>query len=122
MDDEVIILMSLRMELRKGLGGQIVVETATDLAGAMEAAEGLKKEGVKLSCLITDWMLPDVPGDELALKVRSVWPALPVILMTGHADSARAERTLSSGGPFSVLRKPWQAPALIECVKAFLEL
>jgi len=49
---------------------------------------------------------------EFAAIVRRTWPALPVLLMTGYADSG----LLRAGAEHDVLHKPFGAAQLEEMV------
>jgi DNA-binding NtrC family response regulator len=44
-----------------------------------------------LDLLITDYMMPSMTGEELIGHVRELWPALKVLILTGHAALLEAE-------------------------------
>ena len=80
---------------------------------AIEAASGaealaIDDEALKgLAGLMIDLGLPDLPGEEVARRLRLRRPGLPVILTTG-ADAAPARASLAGGGLVLVLEKPYQ--------------
>ena len=44
-----------------------------------------------LDLLITDYLMPSMTGDELIGRLREQWPALSVLILTGHAALLEAE-------------------------------
>lgn len=47
--------------------------------------------------IILDYMLPGISGLETLKKIKSVKPAVPVIVLTGHYDAASASEFLKEG-------------------------
>ena len=74
-DDEVTVLESVRMTLEHyGYS----VETAPS------GAEALAKLVVgDFALVVTDLRMPNMAGDELAIQIKSRWPRLPILLLTG---------------------------------------
>ena len=70
--------------------------------GALKAFEANPD---RFDALLSDEMLPGIPGSELARRLRGLRPALPVILMSGKVDKALMERVARSGIG-AVLHKP----------------
>jgi CheY-like chemotaxis protein len=44
-----------------------------------------------LDLLITDYLMPSMTGEELIGHIREQWPALKVLILTGHAALLQAE-------------------------------
>jgi DNA-binding NtrC family response regulator len=44
-----------------------------------------------LDLLVTDYLMPSMTGDELIGRLREQWPALNVLIITGHAALLEAE-------------------------------
>lgn len=59
--------------------------------------------------LLTDYLMPDMTGLNLAIRARERYPALPVLVATGYADMSAIEETLGKG---AILRKPFQLAEL----------
>ena len=59
--------------------------TLSEAAGGKEALEYIAT-GKPLDLLITDLRMPEMEGDELARRVRTLEPELPVLYLTSHAD------------------------------------
>lgn len=68
--------------------------------------------------LITDYNMPDMNGLELAQYVKSVKPAIPVIICSGLIDCYMDKlRTLNCGQPVVFLGKPLGLKKLTETIK-----
>ncbi|HEY2710350.1 MAG TPA: response regulator [Caulobacteraceae bacterium] len=67
---------------------------------------------------VIDYAMPGMDGAETAERLRQRLPRLPIILASGHADTAAVERAL--GGSATVLRKPFDINALSDAVTRLL--
>ncbi len=65
-----------------------------------------------------DYAMPGMDGAETAEQLRLLLPKLPIILASGHADTAAVERVL--GGSATVLRKPFDINTLSDAVMRIL--
>lgn len=71
--------------------------------------------GERSDCVVTDIQMPGLSGIDLKLRLVASGVATPVIMVTARADPALHERALASGAA-CLLRKPFTAEALIECL------
>ncbi|WP_426199445.1 response regulator [Pseudomonas sp. DC3200b2] len=61
-------------------------------------------EGLSVNLLITDIRMPgSIDGAELTHRVHVEWPALPIIVMSGH----ETPETARLSGDIAFLPKPW---------------
>jgi len=67
------------------------------------------------SLVIMDYSMPGVSGIEGLKQLRELHPALPVIILTGHADIEIAREALRLGA-MEYMIKPFEAADLIEMV------
>ncbi|MBI2840561.1 MAG: MEDS domain-containing protein [Acidobacteria bacterium] len=74
---------------------------------------------VPFDVLLTDLLLPDVFGADLAKHLRSRWPDLRVILMSGYTVDARVRVDVESGR-VRYLQKPFDIATLAAEVSAAL--
>ena len=82
--------------------------------GSCEAATALPG-APPFDLLLTDIVLPDGRGDRLAAQLRSRWPRLAVVLMSGYpGDELGAGAEL----PFDFLPKPFDARSLSRALAA----
>jgi two-component system, cell cycle sensor histidine kinase and response regulator CckA len=96
----------------------------------LEAAHGaeawaiLDEERPPVDLVLTDVCMPQMGGPALAARVAAARPVLPVLFMTGSADSL-AELAAAAGRPVAalcraVLRKPFTPDELLRAVRAAL--
>ncbi len=69
--------------------------------------------GVRL--VISDVMMPEISGLELASQVTDRWPELPVLLMSGYSDAEVYANTDLARRP-ALIEKPFTSTALLSAV------
>ena len=79
-DDEAFIL-DIHKELLEKLGYN--VETR---ASSIDALQAVSARPDKYDLIITDLMMPHMPGDVFVSEVKRLKPECPVILCTGYSD------------------------------------
>jgi signal transduction histidine kinase len=119
---ETIVLVEdedgLRALIREVLedAGYRVVEAPDPERGL--AAVRAQPQGIDL--LMTDVILPQMRGNELADRVREISPRARVLFMSGYTDEAIGQHAvLAPGSPF--LQKPFTLAALLAKVRGVLE-
>src|SRR6185436_13139565 len=89
--------------------------TASDGPEALEVAAKLEQFDV----LVTDVMMPQMTGDELARRIRVLAPAVKVLYLTGFSDRLFKEKvTLWADEAF--LDKPCSVKGLLQAVALLL--
>ena len=89
----------------------------TMAAGGMEAIDVASK--VEPEILVTDVMMPQMSGDELARRLRHHQPSLKVLYLTGFADNLFKEKvTLWEDEAY--LDKPCSIKSLLQAVSLLL--
>lgn len=119
-DDEPLILEALRRELRSRFDHRFSYETAPDGQAALELLDELAAEGESVVLVLSDWLMPGLPGDEFLHQVRLRWPGIPAILVTGQADPQAITRVLRGELASHVLPKPWDAQELLGIVETLV--
>jgi CheY-like chemotaxis protein len=114
-DDEAIIVISIKQELKARYADRFVYETALSAEDALEVIGQLKSEGIDLALVISDWLMPGMKGDELLRRVKAGGGAR-TILVTGQADRATVESLRRDGAVDEVVRKPWNFSEFMEMV------
>jgi len=120
-DDEKIVLMSLRDQLRNYFGDRYIYEFAESADEALEVIEELNQDEVKILIIVSDWLMPNMKGDEFLIKVHQQFPDIVTVLLTGQADEDAIERTRQYANLHRYIPKPWDEETLIEVLRAGLE-
>lgn len=103
-----------------------VAEVLTDagyrctLAETIEQALDQLREEAGIQLLLTDVGLPGISGRELADMARAYRPGLPVLFMTGYAETA-LDRQAFLGSGMDMLIKPFQISELLAKVRRALD-
>jgi two-component system cell cycle sensor histidine kinase/response regulator CckA len=107
-DDEESVRNFVERVLREG---GYATTTASDGPEALEIAAKLEP----LDVLVTDLMMPQMTGDELARRLRLTQPSVKVLYLTGFSDRLFKEKaTLWQDEAF--LDKPCSVKGLLQAV------
>jgi len=107
-DDDESLCASL-VGLLRSYGYEARDFTSAEAFLAWEGASGC-------DCVITDVHMPGMSGLELTQVLADRNSQVPVIMITGRTDPMVEMRALASGA-VCLLKKPFQADALMECVR-----
>lgn len=111
-DDEALLETTHR--LIKNCGCEVLAFTS-----ATEAIKCFESAPEKISLLVTDVIMPEMNGVELANLLRSKNPKLEIILISGFTDNALADMSISSGD-YKFLNKPFPIRELRELITSTL--
>jgi response regulator RpfG family c-di-GMP phosphodiesterase len=117
-DDEAIILLSMKKELQNRFGARLAFETALNAAEADELIAELEGRGVTVALVVCDWYMPDMNGDEYLISLHHRRPGIKAIIVTGQADAESIERATRDAGLLACLSKPWSRDELYAVVEA----
>lgn len=120
-DDDAIILLAMKQELMRSFGADFIMETALCAAEAYTVIDELVEDGVLLILIISDWLMPDVKGDELLASVKSRHPDVRCIIVSGQADPEAIARARERVHLDAFIRKPWSRNELLSAVGACLD-
>lgn len=70
--------------------------------------------------VITDLFMPEVDGLETIMELRTRWPALPIIAMTGRVEAWSTRASALQLGALEVVPKPFQIPDILAAVQRAL--
>jgi CheY-like chemotaxis protein len=119
-DDERIVLHSLRTQLSAAFGSDYIYEGAENADEALELIEELQEEEISIILIISDWLMPGIKGDELLIRVHEKFPKVIKILLTGQADEVAINRAKKEANLHCCLFKPWSEAELLATIKSGL--
>jgi two-component system, cell cycle sensor histidine kinase and response regulator CckA len=112
-DEEIVRNLTRRLLI--DLGYEVLI--ASD---PLEAVEICKNQNYKIQLMLTDVVMPNMSGDELAVHVKEMIPDIKVIFMSGYADSAFVQHeVLESQADF--LQKPFNKDVLGAKIREVLD-
>jgi len=112
-DEEVV--KDVIVETLEGLGYNI--NNASDGLKALEACNEMEKP---IDLLITDVVMPNMNGVELAKHVRQMWPDVKVLFMSAYTENDIAHRGVTDPKT-SYLQKPLHLNAFASKVREMLD-
>jgi len=107
-DDEPMLLESLRQELRETFGQDYRVELADGGMAALEVVDELEAEGVEIGLVICDYIMPDLRGDELLRLMHQRLPTTPKVMLTGQATIEAVANAIKYARLYRYIAKPWE--------------
>lgn len=119
-DDEEVILESLKEQLKRRFGNQYLYEVAESAGEAWEIIEELHADDVKVLVIVSDWLMPDMKGDEFLIEVHQRFPQIVTVMLTGQADEDAIVRAKEQGNLYCCLRKPWSEEELAQVINSTL--
>jgi len=120
-DDEVVILESLKEQLKRCFGDRYFYEVAESVTEAWEVIEELQAEGIEIIVIVSDWLMPGIKGDEFLIQVHQRFPNLITIMLTGQADEAAIEQSRQKANLHACLHKPWTEAELSRIITSAME-
>lgn len=108
-DDERLVLVSLRDQLTPYFGQDYDIELAESGEEALEIFEELQAEGIEIPLAIADQMMPSMNGDELLIALHQKYPKTLKILLTGQANTEAIVNAVNRANLYRYIGKPWDA-------------
>lgn len=122
-DDERVILESLKVELKEIFGSDYSIEIAESGSEAFELFETLMQENREIPIVISDYIMPKMKGDLLLSRIHTLSPTTKTILLTGQATTEGVTSAVNSANLYRYIAKPWEledlALTLKEAIKSF---
>lgn len=116
-DDEDMVLRSLKRELGDALGGEYLIETADGGEDALEAFAELVSRQYEVPVVISDHIMRDMKGDELLHRIHVTAPNTLKIMLTGQADMIAVTNAVNRANLYRYIAKPWEKTDLILTVR-----
>jgi CheY-like chemotaxis protein len=89
--------------------------TSYDVTVTLNGPEALARASQLSGCdlLITDYLMPSIPGDEVARRLRLMHPAAKTLLLTGYSENVTVDRSAVD----AQMTKPFAPDVLRDTVK-----
>jgi len=119
-DDEIIILNSLKKQLKKAFGDTYSFEMAESADEALEIIEELNEDEIVLLLIVSDWLMPGMKGDEFLIHVHQKFPNIIKIMLTGQASTEAIKRAKEQANLYCCMYKPLNTKDLIQTIQSGL--
>lgn len=108
-DDDPYVLQMLEIQLREVFKNEtMLLELITDPCTTIQQIDFLKGNGYEIAFLITDYRMPQMSGYELIYAVKTKYPELECILLSGQADKFEVRELLHAEVITAFINKPWK--------------
>ncbi len=124
-DDEPLVLASLKVELVRALGGSCIIETAEQASEAIAVFDELLENKQEIALVLADHIMPGIRGDELLRRLHERSPQTLTIMISGQADLETVARSIREARLYRYIPKPWRSEELsltvIEAIQSYLQ-
>ena len=117
-DDERIILDSIRIQLEKNFNAKYLLEFAESADEAIEIVDSLTSGGVNILLVISDYLMPGMKGDEFATILKQKYPDVNIVMLTGQITTEASTTLIDKNIILKLISKPWQENDLINVVNS----
>ena len=115
-DDEDVILNSLRSELAKNFS-EYTIELAQSAKEALEVMRELNSDGHEVLVIVSDYIMPEMNGDELLIEIHKEYPDVIKIMLTGQAHVDGIANAINNADLYRYLSKPWEKDDFVMTIK-----
>ncbi len=124
-DDERFVLNSLKTELKEEFGNKHTITIAETPEEALEIFMELVNEKVEVPLIISDYIMPNIKGDELLKRFHELSPRSLKIMLTGQATTEGVTNAVNWARLYRYIAKPWESKDLNltvkEAIKSFYQ-
>jgi serine phosphatase RsbU (regulator of sigma subunit) len=106
-DDEGVVLNSLKEQLKRIFGRDYTIEVAGDGKEALELVMSWVNSGVVFPLIISDHIMPEIKGTDLLIEIHQYFPKTMKILLTGQATADAVGEALNKANLYRYIAKPW---------------
>ncbi len=118
-DDEAVVLQTLKFTLKSAFGEKFIYETATNSTEAIEIIEDLQRLEIDIILIISDWVMPssEKSGSEFIDTVSERWPETKCIIVSGLIDQKSIDGLKNKANVIDHFLKPWSGMELISVIR-----
>jgi two-component system, sensor histidine kinase and response regulator len=121
-DDEKIILDSLKKELKPVFGSDYVIETCESGMDAIDLINELLESNYDIPLIIADYIMPGMKGDEVLMNVYKTLPNIKTIMLTGQATMDGVTSAVNKANLYRYISKPWQTEDLVMTIREAIKM
>jgi len=111
-DDEPEVLAALE-EMLASLGYE-----PAGYRNGREALDAARAEPRRFEAVVSDEVMPELTGTQLAIELRKLNPTLPILIASGYGGAGFETRALSAGVN-RVIKKPYRMSEIAEILDSF---
>jgi len=111
-DDEFIILESLKIQLSRILASNFELQMASSGEEALSLIDELHQEGEDLALVISDFNIDSYKGTDILRHAITQYPSVKKIILTGQADTKSINDFDLQHGIDAILDKPWDLSSI----------
>lgn len=115
-DDDILVLNSLRIQLERHFGESHLLEFAQNVDEAIMVIDEISSTGVELIVIISDWIMPSKNGDVLAQHVKAINSRIQVVVLSGQLQEDKAQALVDNKTIDKVMLKPWSEEDLVQVI------
>lgn len=116
-DDEKIVLESIKEQIRRHFADEFSVETVDSGEEALELLAELGEDHIEVPIVVSDHIMPGMKGSELLAKIHEDYPTVLKILLTGQADGNAVGHAVNAAALYRYIAKPWSEEDLIQTLR-----
>ena len=124
-DDDLPVLESLQIELKRLLRDECIIETAEASEDALELVTELQEEGYEVALVLSDYIMPNIKGDKLLQRIHNLSPRTLKIMLSAQANLKAVGNAIKYARLCRYIAKPWQAEDLkitvVEALHSYLQ-
>ena len=120
-DDEQMILTSLKSQLKRNFGKKFCYEFAENAQEGFKLVEELIHDDSVIIIIVSDWLMPGIKGDEFLIKIHETHPKIIKIMLTGMADNHAISNAQKNANLYHCINKPWTENELVDVIRSGLE-
>ncbi len=106
-DDEFIILESLRIQISRILPDDVLLEAASSGEEAIQLINDFENENKNLLLVISDFHLDDLKGTDILKHAVSKFPSVEKVILSGQSNAELIEQFKNEYGLNAIINKPW---------------
>jgi len=107
-DDEQMVLTSLKSQLKRHLGNEFIIETVDSAEEAIDVFNDHISSNTAVPLVISDQIMPGMKGDEFLKAIHSISNSTLKILLTGQASAEAIGNAVNYASLYRYISKPWE--------------